>query len=501
MRQFGLRFYILFNIIIICAVGVTLLGLISLKITEQFAIKGKIEGTRAIIQAYESTYGRFNNREEGLKFLKRALEPGAWGVMLDETGRHIFSTEGADVKEKIIIQTDLNMARNTGEGDLSVTGSSLLPFSSYAGFSITMPVNTAGGTGAIYVYQPLDSFSNTIGTSRKLITAWILLFILVLAIFGYYLLSTTVVRPFQKLIEITRGISRGVFNHEVNVGSISEINQLYEALSSMYNEIEENRGKLQKNIDNLESANRTILNTQRELIASEKLASLGRLSAGVAHEIGNPLSAINGYVEVIKRRDMISEDQVDQYLGKISSEIERINTIIKTLLDYSRPKESKVEYNDINEIVSESRKILLNQGIMKDISIELHLDNKPLYVMVDRYQMIQVFINLLLNSRDALNGKGKIQITTGTDSGGQAEIRITDNGPGIPDEIADRIFDPFFTTKEPGAGTGLGLSITQRIIEQFNGKIYLTSSTGEGTTFTIVFGQYHREKHANNTAH
>lgn len=499
MKQFGLRFYILFNIIIICAVGVTLLGVISLKITEQFAIKGRIDGTRAIIEAFESTYGKFADTQERLEYLERALEPGAWGVLTDGSGRHIFTTPGAVIDETLIDQADLNMAANSGQGELSVMGSSFLPFTSYRGFSITVPVRTGTGTSAVFVFRPLDSFAGTISTSQKLIAAWILLFILILAIFGYYLLSTTVIRPFQKLIGVTRGISRGEFREDVNVGNISEINQLYNALSNMHQEIEENKNELQKNIENLESANRTILHTQKQLIASEKLASLGRLSAGVAHEIGNPLSAINGYVEVLKRKDYITEEQSRQYLENISSEIERINTIIKTLLDYSRPKETSIQYNDINEIVLETRKILLDQGILKDIDVDIDLDNYPIYVKVDKYQMIQVFINLILNSRDALNGKGNIEIKTGVDQDNRAEILISDNGQGIPVDYLDRIFDPFFTTKEPGTGTGLGLSVTQRIIEQYNGRISVASSSQKGTTFSILFDEYYRDSNAEDT--
>jgi len=501
MKKFGIRFYILFNIIIICAVGVTLLGIISLKITEQFAIKGKIEGTKAIIEAFESTYYRFNDSKEGLNFLEKALDSGAWGVVLDRNGKSIFRTSDAKVDESLYSESKLNMVRNTGDSDLSVSGSSIIPFSSYKAFSIIMPIRSGNNTGSVFVYQPLNSFSNTIKSSQKLITAWIILFILVLAIFGYYLLSTTLVNPFQKLIDVTRSISKGVFPEDVNMGRIAEINQLYNALGNMHSEIESNKMELEKNIDDLEAANKTILKTQKELIASEKLASLGRLSAGVAHEIGNPLSAINGYVEILKKTEFLTEEQRQKYLDKILSEIERINTIIKTLLDYSRPKESRVKPNDMNEIIYEAKKILINQGIMKDIKVKLNLLDEPIPVKVDRYQMLQVLINLMLNSRDAMNGTGKITISSFIDKDDNAEIDIEDNGPGIPGDMIDKIFDPFFTTKDPGAGTGLGLSISQRIIEQFKGTISVTSTEGIGTKFSIVFTDYMKERNENNSYH
>lgn len=499
MKNFGLRFYILFNIIVISGVGVILLGVISLKITEQFAIKGKVEGTRAIIEAFGANYDSFSNREEGLEFLKNALEPGAWGVVVDNSGRHVFATDGSTVDESKINEPALNMTRNTGEGQISVFGSSLIPFSSYEGFSLTVPVRTGNQTASVFVFQSLDSFADTISTSRKLISVWILLFILILAIFGYYLLSTTIVKPVHKLTEVTHGIASGNFNDQVNVGNIYEMNQLYNALSSMYSEIESNRNELKTSIQDLETANRKILNTQKELIASEKMASLGRLSAGVAHEIGNPLSAISGYIEVLKRQDLLTPDQTIGYLKKISGEIDRINTIIKTLLDYSRPKESKIELNDLNDIISESVRILTNQGMMKDINIDLQTDDKPIHVKVDRNQMIQVFINLILNSRDAVNSNGNITISSRIHNNQAAEILISDNGYGIPDNIADHIFDPFFTTKEPGAGTGLGLSVSQRIVEQFNGKLSLVNSSHQGTTFSIIFDEYQRGSDAENT--
>lgn len=487
MRQLGLRFYTLLNILIICAVGMIFIGMISLKITERFAIQGKIEGTKAIIKAFESTYYEEGKIDEGKEFLQKALEPGAWGVIKLKDKNIEFTTPYTKPNKKHFTSSLLNRVHVSRNSEIVVEGTTFLPFSTYKAYKIVIPIRRKGLKGAIFIYQPLGSFSQNIELSQRLLTTWIILFIFVIAIFGYYLLSKIVVQPVHKLISLTKEISKGLVPKNVNVGNISEINNLQEALLNMSKEIEHSKHQLEENIEDLEIANKKIIETQKELVTTEKMASLGKLSAGVSHEIGNPLSAISGYVEILKKQKNIDLDTKESYLDKILNEIDRINTIISTLIDYSKPKELNIQNIDVNEIIDEAVKILDNQGVFKNIDLKLKLENSPLPIKIDYHQLLQVFINLLLNSIDALNTVGKIEISSKLYNNATIQIVFKDNGMGIEDEFIDKIFDPFFTTKDPGQGTGLGLSISHRIIQQFDGNITVDSKPGLGTEFTITF--------------
>ncbi len=292
---------------------------------------------------------------------------------------------------------------------------------------------------------------------------------------------------------MTEEIAEGRFPEKVDLGKTKEIKKLGKALEYMSREIKEGRDKLQEQVRALEEANRALIQTQKELIASEKLASLGRLSAGVAHEVGNPLSAIAGYVEVLKSRyTKLNEEKRKEFLTNIEREIERIDRIIRTLLDYARPMKFEAKRVDANELVRDTVDILKNQGAFKNTQLKIEFSSEPLPIEIDPHGVSQALINLVLNSIDATSSGGVITIGT-TRLGERVEISVGDTGGGIPDEVLDKIFDPFFTTKELGKGTGLGLSISQRIVQFFGGNISVESRLGEGSVFRIRF-PYRTEK-------
>ncbi len=483
MRNLGLRAYILFNITLICAIGMFLIGIISTKITEQFAIQGRVEGTKSIIRAFESSYLKIGRTEEGIEFLKSALNQGASGAVLIENETYNFMEDG-----KAKLPNELNLYKTSKQTIISLEGSTYWPFSTYKGYSIIHPLSLRplSKKGVVYVYQPLGFFEDTIRLSQKLTIMWTFLFVFIIIIFGFFLLSRTLVNPIEKLIQITKEIAKGKFSEDEDIDTnISEVNKLYDSLYSMYEEIEDKKKLLEKNIDQLKIANRDLVSAQKQLVASEKLASLGKLSAGVAHEIGNPMSSISGYTELLKSN--IGDEKKSEYLTKITDETERINSIIKTLLDYARPKEKKLNVSDLNEVVKKAVNILDSQGTLKTIDLKTDFSENALLVKMDTNQMIQVFINLIINSVDALNGSGVIELRTVLENGNTAKVELKDNGEGIPEYNIDKIFDPFFTTKSPGKGTGLGLSICQRIIHEFDGKISVKSEVKKGTRFEIIF--------------
>ncbi|MER3445870.1 MAG: hypothetical protein C4291_03100 [Candidatus Dadabacteria bacterium] len=486
MRQTGLRVEILFNVLFLTVVAMFLIGIIAFKITESFALQGRIEGAKSIIAALESLYNRDGNIQNEFNSLKDILEPGTWIAIIDMRKTSVFHTD-SDYSDKGITDPIILEVMKTGETIVDVEGTNMPPFTFYKGFKIASSLKKGGRReGVILLYQPLSSLERNIILGQGLIAVSIIMDLIVIALFGFYILSRRVIRPVHELIRTTEDIGRGKFPSKTDLGGVKEINQLNAALKRMYDEIETSKARLKENIQALEESNQTLIRTQRELIVSEKLASLGKLSAGVAHEIGNPLSAIRGYVEVLKRGRMLSDEERKEFINSIAKEAERIDRIIRTLLDYSRPRDFDLKTVDINDVIRDAADILKTQGLLKNIDLNLELSTGLSPIEADPHQLSQVFINLILNAKDAIAQDGTINISSYKTSDGRIEIAVKDNGTGIPKEIIDKIFDPFFTTKEPGKGTGLGLSVSQRIVNLFGGRISVESEDGRGSVFRIT---------------
>jgi signal transduction histidine kinase len=288
---------------------------------------------------------------------------------------------------------------------------------------------------------------------------------------------------------------------------------------------------LDNHLKSLEYANRQLKQAQEELIRTEKLASIGRFAAGVAHEVGNPLGAILGYTSILQRGEIEREEGKD-YLNRIEKEIERINRIVRELLDFARPSKFEIREVNVNKVLENSLSLLSYQKNFKNIQTQLNLQvNLPL-IKGDESQLSQVFINIILNGIDAMPGGGTLEIqseeylvedlfpsrmrrpypprrrgdpmesdyfhlrkadpisvllTKFSKGDRLVKIRISDTGIGIKKEDLERIFDPFFTTKSPDKGTGLGLSISLRIVESMGGEIRVESEIGEGSHFELYF--------------
>ncbi len=221
------------------------------------------------------------------------------------------------------------------------------------------------------------------------------------------------------------------------------------------------------------------------LVQSEKIASVGRMAAGVAHEINNPLSGIMLYAEILKE-NLKDNPQHLRDIQEIIDQTMRCKRIVSDLLEFSRQSIGKVSSFPLEELVEKSLNLLINQASFHDIQIIRKISPGLPDMVGDMAQLQQVFINLLINAADALEGKGRIVIEGDFDEKrGNFIIKVSDNGPGIPEELREKIFDIFFTTKPAGKGTGLGLSICQNIIKLHGGTISVSCPPEGGTTFTI----------------
>lgn len=226
--------------------------------------------------------------------------------------------------------------------------------------------------------------------------------------------------------------------------------------------------------------------TQRNLVQSGKLATVGELSAGIAHEIGNPLGVIQGYLSVLERTDL-SEEERRSILATLDESFARIKRIVKDLLNFSRPMSDEIERSELGEVIRELWRFLEAQKRFRNIRLDFVLEREPLYVGIAESRLHQIVMNLFLNASDAMGGSGRIEIRATTVQG-KVRIRVKDHGVGIPVEEVDNIFRPFYSTKGV-RGTGLGLTISHYLAGQHGGDIEVESVPGKGTTFVLTFNE------------
>ena len=327
--------------------------------------------------------------------------------------------------------------------------------------------------------------------------------VIVFVAFGAYKVQGLVLDPIDRVVEATEAIANGDLTRRVPQGATIELARLARSINRMTSRLLE------------EQAQRGHL---------EKVASVGRLAAGVAHEIGNPLGAIDGYAHLLRRSMNGDADAADAIVG-IERESARIDRIMRGMLDYARPRRRTLEATSLNEVVRRVADMLTDQGALAQSCLTLALNDQVPFLTGDAHELEQVMVNLLLNAVDATDGGGAITVVTQcvpfsdiTDTGDRrrddpaviaidrqpnarvrawlrsvGELRevitlvVADNGPGIPWSESERVFDPFFTTKEPGKGTGLGLAIVARIVEGLGGTVWVREAREGGAAFVIYF--------------
>ena len=352
---------------------------------------------------------------------------------------------------------------------------------------------------AASIVLPLEGIYQSLRRSQKMLFIYLFVNTLILTFIGIYRLSKVYFQPLARLARRAQDYREDDDMLFSVRKEDNELHQLSGALNSMLRRISADKEKLRSTVNSLEKANLELKKAQQEIIRAEKLASVGRLSAGIAHEIGNPIGIVMGYLELIKQKD-IPDSEKNEYIHRTEAEIERINTIIRQLLEISRPSNAGLKVVSVHDLIDDIAEVLNVQPLMSDVALECRLEAENDKVLADSNQLRQVFLNLIINATDAItsegqadNGKLLIQSALVGETPDQPpgckrhlKIMFIDNGPGIPDENIGNIFDPFYSTKEPGKGTGLGLSVSFMIVEGFGGKMTVSSDIGQGTTMTLL---------------
>lgn len=342
--------------------------------------------------------------------------------------------------------------------------------------------------GVLDVTIPLDHMNAQLATYRGTTIATTILLMGMISLLLTIFVQRLVNQPVQQLLRHTEKLALGDLNHSVALESGDELGDLAQSFNRMTIKLKQAREELEdwaKNLETkVEERTREITEIQAQLIRSEKLASIGELVAGIAHEINNPLTGILVFSSLVSDNPKL-DPSLKEDLRTIVQETERCSKIVKGLLDFSRESLPQKRLSSINDIMDLALSLVEHQILFQNIAILKEYGPNLPDIMLDPNQFEQVFINMLLNAGQSMANGGSLHLKTGITGDGLNEfITISDTGCGIPEENLAKIFDPFFSTKE-NRGTGLGLSVSYGIIHNHRGDISVKSVVGVGTTFII----------------
>jgi two-component system NtrC family sensor kinase len=299
------------------------------------------------------------------------------------------------------------------------------------------------------------------------------------AVLMAWLMSRELARPIRELVSGTRHVMRGDLAHRVTVNEEGEIGELVRSFNAMAQEIGEHRGRLERLV---QARTAELGQAHESLMRSEKLASIGVLASGVAHELNNPLTSILMNINLLME-DVEDRPDLHRELKRVSDDALRCQRIIDDLRDFSHRRELEIGRCDLNDVVSGALDSITRQLRLQKIALTQSLFDRMPSVSCDPDRIRQVLMNIFVNAIQAMPEGGTLGVATAVQEG-RAMITVTDSGPGIPGDIRGRIFDPFFTTK--AEGTGLGLSIVYGIMEEHGGKVEVESSAAAGTAVRLL---------------
>ncbi len=300
------------------------------------------------------------------------------------------------------------------------------------------------------------------------------------------MVARRVARPVERILEAAQALQEQAPGELPLVGDSGHgLDQAALAFERTAAALAAERARLAAKVAELTAANRALAEARASLVRSEKLATVGRLAAGIAHEVGNPLGAVAGYAELARGRlPRDADPQVRDALERIATAADRIDRIVRDLLDFARPSPLEVRPVALASAVEAAERLASVQARFRAVQVVRDLPGDLPPVLGDERHLSQVVLNLLLNAGDATRGRGRVEVRARR-QGDQVHLSVTDDGPGIAPEDLPRVFDPFFTTKEPGQGSGLGLAICHSIVESMGGTIDAASPPGGGATFVV----------------
>lgn len=458
--------------------GASLLSLKQREATLEIALRDELRAHAVTLQiALEENYSN-GQLLESRQLIDRLREnTRIYAVLLFDEKSQLITLSQPQTNEIFRNPPELGTVLQTGE---MVEFIRLVEGEKY--FSIIMPLRlTENKRGALEIVKPFALIKNDIAETRANWLATTLFLLAVIFLVVAIVLRRSLTNPFQNLLIGAQNLGRGNLDYRVKVPKTrDELAFLAQEFNRMADNLE-----AQKQVAEKESENRLML--ERELRHTERLASVGRLAAGIAHELGAPLNVIDARAEQLLEKPQTALEKREKNLNIIRAQTEKISRLIRQLLTLARPYNFRIVPLDLNEIVSLTIEQIAENAMRQKVEIEFS-EVENLIVSADRDYLQQVFLNILMNAIQAMPTGGNLKILLGNETKNGANfafVKFSDTGAGITKENLEKIFDPFYTTKDIGEGTGLGLAVSHRIIEEHGGFIEAENNLGGGATFSI----------------
>lgn len=310
---------------------------------------------------------------------------------------------------------------------------------------------------------------------------------LALLVAAYFALTRLIVRPLDHLSRAAERVAGGSRRFEIPISGARELGELGQSLKTMTDKLVSEELALRRKVDEVEAATARLAEAQDRLVRSERLASVGRLAAGLAHEIGNPIAALIGMQDLLIEGGLDEAEQRD-FLRRMQRETERIHRILKDLLQFARPgarlDDESGSPGDVESAIYDTVALVSPQQSLEDVALAVDVAPDLAQVTLSREHLVQVILNLVLNAADAVGKGGSITVRA---RAGESCVRleVEDDGPGVATDVKDRLFEPFVTTKEVGKGTGLGLAVCRGLVEASGGSITWDESFAGGARFVV----------------
>jgi signal transduction histidine kinase len=494
-KPVGLRTEIIFHITLLLGAALLCGGFLLLKLTERELLDQRVENVTTTMEILGRTLGSSLAREgekgagdpvavaQGIHLLPGTRSVHVWRLTDGRFASLYASQSGMTSEEAAAVQPRLRFLADP-EVLVSYSGTWGLWGGHDESFvEVLVPLRSGEGfRGILQSRFSLEDVALRVQNAQKMLLVYVFLYGGILFLFGLYLLNRNVVRPINSLMATTLLVAEGDLDQEVSENGPREIATLGQSFNAMVKALRDSRKDTEATIHSLRQANEDLRETRAELVRSEKMASVGHLAAGMAHEIGNPLGAVVGYLDLLKSE--LSDGRQQEIAACAANEAGRIDHLVRDLLDYAAPGKARPETFDPTTVMEEALDLLTNQGLLSRLRLVRLLPQSLATVHMVRHQLLQVFVNLLLNACDASREGGQIQVEAGL-SGPSVWLSVADEGEGISTENLGHVFDPFFTTKAPGKGRGLGLAFCYRVVDEAGGKIEVHSKVGRGSSFTV----------------
>lgn len=496
-KPLGLRTEIIINLILLMVAALLCSSVLLLKLAERELVLQRQEAavaTMKILAGFMAALPR--DDEAGMRLLlERAdrllAQEGVhsdmqeWGVV-DQNLAPLLSPYRPDLNLQLELEDLAESRRGRNTVIRSFYEPFLLPWQrrSAGSLRITEPLLVNGNfVGSIQARFSFERIADRIGSVYRVLLLNMALFGAILVGFGFFLLGRTVVRPIRTLLAATRRVAAGDLQQSLVLQGPDEIALLGQTFNAMTGSLQKSRQETDRTILSLQQANQQLRTAQAELVRSEKLASVGRLAAGMAHEIGNPLGALTGYLDYLRSEAGSAADA--KVLERARAEAGRIDRLVRDLLDYAVPGQGEGEPVPPVATIREALELLGGQGALDQVQLVVELPAELPPVFIARHKLVQVLVNLILNGRDAAPA-GTLTVRAGCDATA-VWIEIADDGAGMDEDLLRQIHDPFFTTKCPGQGRGLGLTVCHHILEECGGRLLVRSAPGAGSCFRVLF--------------